>query len=63
MKYFTKLIERLGKAPRIKIIPPQAPEGPASTHRLEPVQGLAEQPPATTFLPQKLPANRPEAQR
>ena len=44
MTYFTRLIERLGKALRIGTVSPRAPEGPPSTQRLEPSQGPAEQP-------------------
>jgi hypothetical protein len=43
MNYFTKLIARLGKGPRIEAVPPKEPEGPAATNRAEPVQGPAEQ--------------------
>lgn len=38
MHSLEELIHRLAKALRIES-PPQAPEGPASTERLEPVQG------------------------
>lgn len=56
MKFFTKLIERFGKAPRIENVPPQAAEVPASTHRPEPVQVSAEQPLAPGVHPEEAPS-------
>ncbi len=43
MNYFTKLIERLGKGPRIDTVPPKTPEGSAPTNPVEPVEQPAEQ--------------------
>jgi len=43
MSYLKDLIERLGKALRIKS-PPQARAGSASTNHLGPVQGPAQDP-------------------
>jgi hypothetical protein len=43
MNYFTNLIERFGKGPRINTVPPKTPEGSAPTNQVEPVQGPAEQ--------------------
>ena len=43
MKYFRELIERLGKALRVKTAPPQARHASASTHPFGPVEGPAAQ--------------------